>query len=87
MPEEHAITPQPHPSFARTLWLPLDRLYHQSFYLVLQLSDLRHKVARLVRGNRASDDGSRDTAGSAKGCLAGYVDIWNVLVFAKEGEM
>lgn len=55
--------------------------------LVLEGPDLLHEVGGLVGGDRASNDGARDTAGTAERHLARDVDVGDVLVLAKEGQV
>jgi len=41
----------------------------------------------LVGGDGARNHGTRDSAGASKGYLAGHKDVWDVLVFAQEGQV
>jgi hypothetical protein len=55
--------------------------------LVLKSPDLAHKVRGLVGGDGAGDDGPGDTTSAAQSHLGGNVDVGNVLVLAKQGQM
>lgn len=63
---------------------PLD---HETLDAVLQLSDLRHQIARFVGGDGSRNDGARDTAGATKSSLAGNIDVRDVLVLSQKRQM
>jgi hypothetical protein len=63
----------PIPSSTRHLSQPNASLHSQTLDLVAQGADLGVEVRGLVRGQGHGDDGARDTAGTAKGDLAGNV--------------
>lgn len=50
-------------------------LDHQTLDLVLDRTDLAHEIGGLVGGDGAADDGSADTASTAKGHLGWDVDL------------
>lgn len=51
------------------------------------MNDLALKLRSVVGGDAGSNDGSRDTAGAAKGDLGRNKDVGNVLVLAQERKM
>ena len=68
--------------------LPLSRrLDHKSLNLVLQASDLVHKITCLVGGDAGSDDCAGYTTSATKSRLARYIDVGNIFVLAQEGEV
>jgi hypothetical protein len=62
-------------------------LDHQPLNLDLDRADLSGKITSLVGGNASGNNGARNTSSTAQGKLAGHVDVWDVLVFAEEGEV
>lgn len=72
-PSQHSsfvlIRPPSPPSFAKAY------LDHETLDLVLQRADLAHEIGSLVGGDGAANDGSADTAGTAKSHLGWDVDL------------
>lgn len=64
-----------------------DCLDHQALDLGLNGADLVGELTGIVGGDRHSDDGTADTAGTAKGHLGGNVDVGDVLVLAQKGQV
>ena len=64
-----------------------DCLDHQALDLGLDGADLVGELTGIVGGDRHSDDGTADTAGTAKGHLGGNVDVGDVLVLAQKGQV
>lgn len=55
--------------------------------LVAHGADLTGQLTGLVAGDASGDDGAADTTGASKVHLAADVDVGNVLVLAKEGDV
>jgi len=80
-----------HPSFhilsqmATLTSLILDSsLDHESLDLILKSSDLVHQIGSLVGGDTGTDDSTGNTTSTTQSSLAWNVNVWDVLVFAKE---
>lgn len=71
-------------------WIPfpfLPILDHESLNLVLDGSDLSHKITGLVGGDAGSNHGARHAGRAAQGKLAGDEHVGSVLVLGKQGQM
>lgn len=62
-------------------------LDHETLNLVLNGSDLAHKVTSLVGSDAGRDHRARHTSGPTQGELAGDVDVGDVLVLSEEGQV
>lgn len=54
-------------------------LNHEPFNLVLQSVNLGTQVTGIVGVDGNGDDRAGNTSGTAEGCLAGNVNIWNLV--------
>lgn len=62
-------------------------LDHETLDLDLDGADLVGELTGIVGGDGHGDDGTADTAGTAKSHLGGNVDVGDVLVLAQKGEV
>ena len=78
---------QPDPENTVCFQTGFSDLYQQLFDLLLHRPDLLRQLARLVRRDGSSDDGSTDAAGTAQRDLGGDENVGHVLVLAEEREV
>ena len=60
---------------------------HQTFTSILQLSDLRHQITTLVRGDAGCNDCPTHTARPTQRSLRVHVHVRHVLVFGEQGQV
>eukprot|EP00537_Pseudo-nitzschia_pungens_P011199 CAMPEP_0172392148 /NCGR_PEP_ID=MMETSP1061-20121228/8364_1 /TAXON_ID=37318 /ORGANISM="Pseudo-nitzschia pungens, Strain cf. pungens" /LENGTH=160 /DNA_ID=CAMNT_0013122933 /DNA_START=432 /DNA_END=914 /DNA_ORIENTATION=+ len=70
-----------------TQYIASHRLQQELFDLDLHAINGALELGCLVGGDGARNYGTRDSAGASKGYLAGHKDVWDVLVFAQEGQV
>lgn len=59
-------------------------LDHESFDLVLQASNLIHKIASFIGGNARGDDSSANTTCTSQCCLRWNIHIGDILILSKK---
>ena len=70
--------------FATPLFQFLD---HESLDSILQLPNLRHQIAALIRGDARGNHRPAHTTGTSQRSLAVHINIGDVLVLGKEGQV
>jgi len=63
------------------------KLDHQALNLVLEGTNLAHKITLLVGGNRAADHSAGDTASTSEGHLGWNINVGCVLVLAQQRQV
>jgi len=62
-------------------------LDHQPLDLIFNAPDLTHQFTALIRRDTCSNDGSRNSTGTAQGCLAVNKNVRYILVLTQKWEM
>ncbi len=81
---QERVVQKPSPIYIRS---NINHLNQQTLDLILNCPNLVLQLRMFVASDRGGDDGASDTTSAAEGDFAGDKDVWDVLIFAQQGQV